>query len=78
MNPNVDEFLKNLKKWKPELTLLRGLILECNLNEDFKWKHPCYTDNGKNIVLIHGFKDYCAILFPKGALLKDALNLLIQ
>ncbi len=78
MNPNVDEFLKNLKKWKPELTLLRGLILECNLNEDFKWKHPCYTDNGKNIVLIHGFKDYCAILFPKGALLKDAKNLLIQ
>ena len=58
--------------------MLRDIILDCGLTEDFKWMHPCYTHNGKNIVLIHGFKAYCAILFNKGALLKDPENILIQ
>lgn len=78
MNPKVDEFLENVKNWQEELSLLRSLILDCNLTEDFKWKHPCYTFNKSNIVLIHGFKDYCAILFYKGALLNDPENILIQ
>ncbi|MGE0560246.1 MAG: DUF1801 domain-containing protein [Flavobacteriales bacterium] len=78
MNPKVDEFLSKTKKWQKELALLRVIILECGLDEDFKWKHPCYTFKGNNIVLIHGFKDYCALLFMKGALLKDSENMLIQ
>ena len=78
MNPKVDEFLNKTKKWQKELTLLRSIILECGLEEDFKWMHPCYTVKGSNIVLIHGFKDYCALLFMKGALLKDTENILIQ
>ncbi|GAA5221293.1 YdeI family protein [Membranihabitans marinus] len=60
------------------MTLLRNICLECELDEDFKWKHPCYTFQGKNIVIIHGFKEYCALLFHKGALLDDAENILIQ
>lgn len=78
MNPKVDEFLSKTKKWKDELTLLREIILDCGLYEDFKWKHPCYTDNDKNIVLIHGFKEYCALLFMKGSLLSDEKGILIQ
>jgi uncharacterized protein YdeI (YjbR/CyaY-like superfamily) len=78
MNPKVDDFLENVKNWQEELSLLRSIILECDLFEDFKWKHPCYTFNKSNIVLIHGFKDYCAILFYKGALLNDTENILIQ
>ena len=78
MNKDVDNFLSNLDKWHDELKRLREIILDCGLNEDFKWMHPCYTFNGKNIVLIHGFKDYCAILFYKGALLKDPKNILIR
>ena len=78
MNTKVDAFLANLNSWQLELTQLRKLILECGLTEDFKWMHPCYTYNGKNVVLIHGFNDYCAILFNKGALLSDANNILIQ
>ncbi len=78
MNKDVDNFLSNLDKWQDELIRLRELILDCGLNEDFKWMHPCYTFNGKNIVLIHGFKDYCAILFYKGALLKDPKNILMR
>nr|WP_318540396.1 YdeI family protein [Terribacillus saccharophilus] len=77
-NPKVDEFLSKAKQWKDEFISLRDIILECELIEDFKWKHPCYTLQGKNIVLIHGFKDYCALLFHKGALLKDAKGILIQ
>lgn len=77
-NPKVDEFLSKAKQWKDEFISLRDIILECELTEDFKWKHPCYTLQGKNIVLIHGFKDYCALLFHKGALLKDAKGILIQ
>lgn len=78
MNKEVEKYLKGLEKWKVELTKLREIILECGLNENFKWMHPSYSDNGKNIVLIHEFKDYCAILFQKGALLKDPKNILVQ
>ncbi|GIN16955.1 YdeI/OmpD-associated family protein [Shouchella clausii] len=77
-NPKVDEFLTNAKKWKEEYKKLREIILDCDLTEEFKWMHPCYTFENKNIVLIHGFKDYCALLFHKGALLKDAHGILIQ
>lgn len=57
---------------------MRTIILDCELTEDFKWMHPCYTYNNKNVVLIHGFKEYCALLFHKGALLQDAHGILIQ
>ncbi|WP_242205203.1 YdeI/OmpD-associated family protein [Aestuariivivens insulae] len=79
MNPKVvDRFLSRAKKWNEEMTLLRKICLDCGLTEDFKWMHPCYTFQGKNIVLIHGFKAYCALLFHKGALLKDTENMLVQ
>ncbi|MDQ6422265.1 YdeI family protein [Paenibacillus sp. LHD-117] len=78
MNPKVDGFLIKAKNWKEEFEELRKIVLDCELTEDFKWMHPCYTFEGKNIVLIHGFKDYCALLFHKGALLKDAHGILIQ
>lgn len=74
----VDRFLEKANSWKEEMKLLRKICLDCGLSEDFKWMHPCYTLNGKNIVLIHGFKNYCALLFHKGALLKDTDNILIQ
>ncbi|RVT72302.1 hypothetical protein EOD40_16010 [Flavobacterium sufflavum] len=78
MNPKVEQFLSKAKKWQDEMTLLREIILECNLTEDFKWMHPCYTLDNANIVLIHGFKDYCALLFFKGVLMKDEKGILIQ
>jgi uncharacterized protein YdeI (YjbR/CyaY-like superfamily) len=79
MNPKVDQFLEKSTKWKEEMTLLREIILSIKeLNEEFKWMHPCYTLQGKNVVLIHGFKEYCALLFHKGALLKDPEGILIQ
>ncbi|MCF7561498.1 YdeI/OmpD-associated family protein [Sabulilitoribacter multivorans] len=78
MNAKVDTFLSNVDKWQKELTLLRHIILDCGLTEDYKWMHPCYTYNNKNVVLIHGFKEYCAILFPKGVLLKDTEDILVQ
>ncbi len=79
MNPKVvDRFLDRAKKWKEEMTFLRNICLACGVTEDFKWMHPCYTFQGKNVVLIQGFKDYCALLFHKGALLKDSENLLVQ
>jgi len=74
----VDKYIENIKNWKEETKLLRQICLDCGLEEDFKWMHPCYTYQGKNIVLIHGFKDYCALLFHKGALLKDTDEVLIQ
>lgn len=77
MNPKVDGFLRKTKQWQEELKELRRIILDCHLNEEVKWRHPCYTLGGKNVVLIHGFKEYCAILFVKGALLKDAKGLLV-
>lgn len=78
MNPKVDEFLSKAKKWKEEYEKLRNIVLDCELTEELKWMHPCYTFQNKNIVLIHGFKEYCALLFHKGALLKDAHGILIQ
>ncbi|MGG0658488.1 YdeI/OmpD-associated family protein [Rummeliibacillus pycnus] len=78
MNPKVDEFLSKSKKWKEEYEKLRSIVLDCELTEEFKWMHPCYTFENKNIVLIHGFKEYCALLFHKGALLRDANGILIQ
>ncbi|AJY73823.1 YdeI/OmpD-associated family protein [Paenibacillus beijingensis] len=78
MNPKVDEFLSKARKWKEEYEKLRNIVLDCELTEEFKWMHPCYTFQNKNIVLIHGFKEYCALLFHKGALLKDAHGILIQ
>lgn len=74
----VDRYIEKIKNWKEETSLLREICLECGLDEDFKWMHPCYTFQGKNIVLIHGFKEHCALLFHKGALLNDAENILVQ
>ncbi|MEH7361860.1 YdeI/OmpD-associated family protein [Priestia megaterium] len=78
MNPKVDEFLTKAKKWKEEYETLRKIVLDCELTEDYKWMNPCYTFEEKNIVLMHGFKEYCALLFPKGALLRDSHGVLIQ
>ncbi len=78
MNPKVDAFLHKSEKWQKELQKLRLIILDCQLTEEMKWRVPCYTFQNKNIVLIGGFKDYCAISFFKGALLNDVHNLLIQ
>jgi uncharacterized protein YdeI (YjbR/CyaY-like superfamily) len=78
MNSKVDEFLSKAKKWKEEYEKLRNIVLDCELTEEFKWMHPCYTFEKKNIVLIHRFKEYCALLFHKGALLQDAHGILIQ
>ncbi|WP_066068844.1 YdeI/OmpD-associated family protein [Neobacillus soli] len=78
LNPKVDEFLSKAKKWKEEYEKLRNIVLDCELTEEFKWMHPCYTFEKKNIVLIHGFKEYCALLFNKGALLKDTQGILVQ
>ncbi|MFL9832101.1 YdeI/OmpD-associated family protein [Flavobacterium sp. ST-87] len=78
MNPKVAQFLSKAKKWQDEMTLLREIITECKLEEDFKWMHPCYTLDNANVVLIHGFKDYCALLFFKGVLMKDEKKILIQ
>lgn len=77
-NTKIDPYFNKLKKWKEEFELLRDIVLDCGLTEDFKWMHPCYTFDNKNIVLIHGFKDYCALLFHKGALLKDPHGILVQ
>ena len=78
MNPKVDEFLAKAKKWHEELEKLRMIILDCRLTEELKWGVPCYTFQESNIVLIHGFKEYCAILFVKGALLQDVPGILIR
>jgi len=78
MNPKVDVFLSKAKKWKEEFEKLRMIILDCGLTEEVKWGVPCYTFQKSNIVLIHGFKEYCAILFVKGALLKDSRGVLVQ
>ncbi len=78
MNPKVDAFLKRQHKWRAELEKLREILLASGLTEELKWGQPCYALDGKNVVLIHGFKEYCAILFHKGALLKDPRRVLIQ
>jgi len=77
-NPKVDAFLARNEHWREAFTKLREIILDCGLSEELKWGVPTYALNGKNVVLIHGFKEYCAILFVKGALLKDPLKALIQ
>jgi uncharacterized protein YdeI (YjbR/CyaY-like superfamily) len=76
MNPGVDEFLGRGKKWKKEFEKLRRIILDCQLTEALKWGFPCYMYGNSNIVLIQGFKEYCALLFFKGALLKDTNSIL--
>jgi uncharacterized protein YdeI (YjbR/CyaY-like superfamily) len=78
MNPDVDWYFSKAKKWREESEKLRTIVLDCGLTEESKWGKPCYTFQESNIVLIHGFKEYCALLFFKGALLKDAKGILIQ
>jgi uncharacterized protein YdeI (YjbR/CyaY-like superfamily) len=78
MNPKVDFFFNKAKKWGEEFGYLRTIILDCGLTEELKWGQACYTFQKKNIVLIHGFKEYCAMLFFKGALLQDPNGILIQ
>lgn len=77
-NPMVDAFMKSADKWQVEYRRLREIILDSELIETLKWGVPCYTLNDKNVVLIHGFKDYCALLFIKGSLLRDTHRILIQ
>jgi uncharacterized protein YdeI (YjbR/CyaY-like superfamily) len=78
MNPKVDFYFSKAKKWQKELEQLRSIMLDCHLTEELKWGVPCYTIEKSNIVLIHDFKDYCALLFHKGALMKDPHGILIQ
>lgn len=78
MNPKVNWYFEKDAKWQKEFEQLRMIVLDCGLNEELKWGNPCYTFDGSNIVLIHGFKEYCALLFFKGALLKDTDHILIQ
>jgi len=77
MNPKVDVFLRKAKKWREESEKLRTILLGCPLTEELKWGEPCYTLQGKNVVLIGGFKDYCTLLFFKGALLSDPQGILV-
>jgi len=77
-NPKVDWFFDKATQWQKEYEKLRMIILECGLTEELKWGCPCYQFEKRNIVLIHGFKEYCALLFFKGALLADADGILIQ
>jgi len=78
VNPKVDFFFSKAENWQKEFEKLRAIILGCGLTEELKWGCPCYTFEGSNIVLIHGFKEYCAVLFFKGVLLKDADGILVQ
>lgn len=78
MNPLVDTFLKRQDRWRPEFEKLREIFLAAGLTEELKWGQPCYSLDGKNVALMHGFKDYCAVLFHKGALMKDPQGVLIQ
>lgn len=78
INPKVDWFFDKPTLWQAEYKQLRTIVLDCGLTEELKWGCPCYSFKGSNIVLIHGFKEYCALLFMKGALLKDNKEILIQ
>ncbi|MBU6942754.1 hypothetical protein [Staphylococcus simulans] len=79
LNDKAEAYFTRAQEWHDEYKALRAIILKNkDLTEDYKWMHPCYTLNGKNVVLIHGFKDYCALLFHKGALMKDPEHKLIQ
>src|SRR3954462_2765826 len=78
INPKVDFYFNKEEKWQQEIRKLRTIILDCGLSEGLKWGVPCYTFSESNIVLIHVFKEYCAVLFFKGALLNDANGILVQ
>ena len=78
MNPKVDEFLSKAPKWQDEMEKLRITVLGCGLTEELKWGKPCYAFHGSNVVIIQGFKDYCALLFFKGILLSDPDGVLIK
>jgi len=78
LNPKVDEYIQNAGKWRDELEALREILLDCQLHEEIKWGVPCYTFQKRNVVLMHIFKEYCALLFFKGSLLKDTSSLLTQ
>jgi len=78
MNPKVDNFIEKAKKWQEEMEKLRMIVLDCQLKEELKWGVPCYTYQDSNVVLIHGFKEYCALLFFKGALMSDPDKILIR
>jgi uncharacterized protein YdeI (YjbR/CyaY-like superfamily) len=78
MNSKVDWFFEKDSKWQKAYRQLRRIVLDCGLTEELKWGKPCYTFQGSNIVLMHGFKEYCALLFPKGVLLEDFDDILIQ
>lgn len=78
MNPLVDVFLAKAEKWQSEMTLLRKIALDCGLTEELKWKQPCYTFNGTNVLIISAFKDHCVMSFLKGILLKDTEQLLVS
>jgi len=78
MNPKVDFYFDKAKKWQQEISKLRTIALDCGLTEELKWGCPCYTFGGSNIVLIHTFKEYCGLLFFKGALLSNGNGILIQ
>ena len=78
MNPKVEFYFNKAEKWQKEYEKLRMIILDCQLTEELKWGCPCYTFQKNNVVLIHGFKEYCALLFFKGVLLNDANGILIQ
>ncbi|MCB0135118.1 MAG: YdeI family protein [Caldilineaceae bacterium] len=77
-NPKVDFFFEQAGQWRAEFEQLRTIALDCDLTEELKWGNPCYTLEGSNIVLMHGFKEYCALLFFKGALLQDPEGILVQ
>lgn len=78
MNPKVDVFLSKAPRWQEEMTKLRQIALDCQLTEDIKWGKPCYIFNNSNVIIIHDFKEYCALLFLKGALLADTEKILFQ
>jgi uncharacterized protein YdeI (YjbR/CyaY-like superfamily) len=77
-NPKADAYVANAKRWPAEFAKLREIALDCPLTEEFKWGHPCYALDGRNVFLMHGFKEYCALLFVKGALMKDPAGILVQ
>src|SRR6266487_1217068 len=78
MNPKVDWYFSKAGQWQEEFGQLRKIALGCDLTEELKWGHPCYSYEKKNIVLMHGFKEYCALLFFKGVLLKDKKGIMVQ
>ena len=78
MNPKIDGFLDRAQQWQKEMTKMRAIALDCGLTEELKWGKPCYSSEGKNIVVIQGFKAYCAFLFIKGYLLKDPDGILVK